>query len=55
MSLCIYSGQDSGYEERDAILSYLKGLDTKHWLVILNQFYNRKNDPPIPAFIVRLR
>lgn len=55
MSLCIYSGQDSGYEERDAILSYLKELDTKHWLVILNQFFNRKNDPPIPAFIIRLK
>lgn len=55
MSLCIYSGRDSGYEERDAILSYLKELDTKRWLVIVNQFYNRKNDPPIPVFIIRLK
>lgn len=55
MSLCIYSGRDSGYEERDAILSYLKELDMKRWLVILNQYYNRRNDPPIPAFIIRLK
>lgn len=55
MSVCIYSGQDSGYEERDEVLSFLKELDSRKWLVILNQYYNRKNDPPIPAFIIRLR
>ncbi|MBA4697872.1 MAG: methyltransferase domain-containing protein [Ruminococcus sp.] len=55
MSLCIYSGQDSGYEEKVAILSYLKELDSKRWLVIVNSFHNRKNDPPIPVFIIRLK
>ena len=55
MSLCIYSGHDSGYEEKDAVLSYLKGLDSKKWLVILSQYYNRENDPPVPAFLIRLK
>lgn len=55
MNLCIYSGGDTGYEERDAILSYVKALDTKKWLVIMSTFYNRKNDPPIPVFIIRLK
>ena len=55
MNLCIYSGGDTGYEERDAILSYVKELDTKKWLVIMSSFYNRKNDPPIPVFIIRLK
>lgn len=55
MSLCIYSGQDSGYEEKDAILAYLKELDSKKWLVILHQFFNRKNDPPLPVFLIRLK
>lgn len=54
ISLCVYSGQDTGYEEKEAILSYLKELDSKKWLVIVNQFYNRMNNPPIPAFIIRL-
>ncbi len=54
ISICIYSGQDSGYEEKEMILSFLRELDSKKWLVILNQYYNRKNDPPIPAFIIRL-
>ena len=54
MNLCIYSGGDTGYEERDNILAYIKGLNTKKWLVIMSTFYNRKNDPPIPVFIIRL-
>ena len=29
ISLCIYSGGDSGFEERDGVLDYLKGLDSK--------------------------
>ncbi len=54
ISVCIYSGKDSGYEERDEVLAFLKSLDSKKWLVILHQYYNRQNDPPIPAFLIRL-
>ena len=54
MSLCIYSGGDSGFEERDAILSYIQNLDAKKYLVIVSQYYNRPNNPPIPAMIIRL-
>lgn len=53
MSLCIYSGGDSGFEERDAILSYLRKLDDQRYIVIVNEYYNRKNNPPIPAFIIK--
>ena len=54
MSLCIYSGGDTGYEERDALLPFLKRLDSRKWLVIVSSYYNRRNDPPLPAFVVRL-
>ena len=54
MSLCIYSGQDSGFEERDALLNYLKTLDSKKYLVILSCYYNRPNHPPIPVLIRKL-
>ncbi len=55
MGLCIYSGGDTGYEERDALLQFLKELDTRKWLVIVASFYNRKNDPPLPVFVIRLK
>ena len=54
MSLCIYSGGDSGPEERDAILTFLKTLDPKKYLVIIHEFFNRPNDPPLPVTIHRL-
>ena len=54
MSLCIYSGGDSGFEERDAILEELKTLDGKKYLVILSQYYNRPNNPPIPVMIIKM-
>ena len=53
MALCIYSGGDTGFEEKDTILEFLKGLDEKKYLVILSSYFNRKNNPPIPAFIVK--
>lgn len=55
MSLCIYSGKDTGYEEKEALLDFLKRLDSKKWLVILNCYYNRENNPPLPVFVIRLK
>lgn len=54
MSICIYSGGDSGYEERDAVLEWLKKLDHKKYLVLLTSYFNRPNDPPIPVLAVKL-
>ena len=54
MSLCIYSGGDTGFEEKDAILEYVRTLDSKKYLVICSQWYNRENDPPIPVQIYKL-
>lgn len=54
MSLCIYSGGDSGFEERDAILGELRKLDGKQYLVIVSEYYNRPNHPPIPVLIIKL-
>ena len=53
MSLCIYYGGDTGYEERDALVCYLQTLDSRIYTVLLHQFYNRPNDPPIPVFIYK--
>ncbi len=55
MSLCIYSGGDSGFEEKDAILEELKNLDGKKYLVIKSEYFNRPNNPPMPVMILKLK
>ena len=53
MSLCIYSGGDTGFEEKEQILSYLKTLPAERYTVIVNEYYNRGNNPPMPVFIFK--
>lgn len=53
LMLCIYSGGDTGFEERDALLAWLKQLDSRKYLVIRTEYYNRPNNPPMPVLVVR--
>lgn len=53
MSLCIYSGGDTGFEEKEGILSYLKELQAKKYTVIVNEYHNRGNCPPMPVFVFK--
>lgn len=54
MCVSVYYGGDSGYEEKDALLPYLRSLDDSLYQVIMASFYNWKKDPPIPFFITKL-
>ena len=54
MTVCIYSGVDSGFDEKEAVLSYLKALDGKKYLVIVSEYANRPNNPPIPVLIIKM-
>lgn len=51
MALALYYGGENGYEERDAILAHLRGLDDRRYTVLGCEWLNRKNDPPLPIFI----
>lgn len=53
MSLCIYSGGDTGFEERDQILQFLGKLPAGQYTVIVNKYHNRGNHPPMPVFIFK--
>lgn len=53
MSLCIYSGGDTGFAEKEAVLDFLKDLSPKVYTVIVNSYHNRGNNPPIPVFIFK--
>lgn len=54
MTLCIYSGGDTGFQERDAMLDFIRQLDPHKYLVIQSEYVNRPNDPPIPVLIIKL-
>lgn len=54
MTVCIYSGGDSGFEEKEAVLSCIKALDPKKYLVIISEYANRPNNPPIPVLIIKM-
>ena len=54
ISLCIYSGGDSGFGEREEILAWLKRLDSRKYLVVVSEYYNRKNHPPVPVLIYKV-
>lgn len=51
MSLCIYNGGDTGFGEKEKLLGYLKELPPREYTVIVNEYYNRGNNPPVPVFI----
>lgn len=54
MTLCIYSGGDTGFSEKEAVLEYIRHLDPRKYLVIQSEYVNRPNNPPVPALIIRL-
>ena len=53
MSLCVYYGGDSGFEEKDALMEYFRIIDSKQYTVLITEFANRPNNPPIPVFILK--
>lgn len=55
MAIALYYGKENGYEEKDAVLAYLKTLDDRAFSVLCCGWANRRGDPPIPIFIWKER
>lgn len=53
MSLCIYSGGDTGFEEKETLLGFLKQLSPREYIVIVQEYHNRKNNPPMPVLVFK--
>ncbi len=53
ISMIIYYGRENGFEERDALLQYVKTINSTEFTVITADFSNRTNCYPIPVFIYR--
>ncbi len=53
--LVVYYGGDSGFEEKEAVLEYIKGIDNKKFTVMKTEFVNQINCPPILVCIEKLK
>lgn len=53
VSMCIYYGGESGFEERDALLRYFETIDYRRYTAVVSQFVNRPNCPTIFAYILK--
>lgn len=51
--LAIYYGGDSGFEEKNALMAFLKGIDCHQYSVLCHDFINYPNCPPIAVGIVK--
>ena len=55
MTLILYYGRETGFQERDALLEFLPTLDSDFYTVVEMPFVNRHNCPPIPIVIFKDR
>ncbi len=53
MSLSVYYGRETGFEEKEAILKYVSSLPVWKFTVLVSEFSNRPNCPPISIRIYR--
>ena len=53
ISLLIYSGGDSGFDEKEQVLQWLKELSDDQYTVLVEAFYNKPNHPPLPVYIIK--
>ena len=51
MAIALYYGRENGYEEKEAVLDCLRGLDDRQYSVLCCDWSNRRGDPPMPIFV----
>lgn len=54
ITLCIYSGGDTGFEERGAVIRFCRSLDQRNFRVLSHEFINQENHPPLLVCIEKL-
>lgn len=54
ISIVVYHGGDSGFEEKNQVLEYLEQLDQKKYSVMKTEFINQPNCPPILVCIEKI-
>lgn len=54
ISIVIYHGGDSGFEEKNKVLEYMGKIDPKKYTVMKTEFINQPNCPPILVCIEKI-
>lgn len=47
VSIVVYYGGDSGFEEKEFVMEYIRGIDCRKYKVMKTEFVNQINCPPI--------
>lgn len=55
ISIVVYYGGDSGFDEKNMVMEYIKGIDCKRFVVMKTEFMNQVNCPPILICIEKLK
>jgi predicted methyltransferase len=54
ITMVIYYGGDSGFEEKEAVLEYVRTIDCRKYSVLVCDFVNQINCPPIAVCIEKV-
>ncbi len=54
VSLVVYYGGDSGFDEKEQVMEFINGIDNKKYVVMKTEFVNQVNCPPIFVCIEKL-
>lgn len=55
ISIVLYYGGDSGFEEKKHVLDFIKTINPKEFSVLVSNFVNRPNCPPIFICIEKIK
>ncbi len=53
--IVIYYGGDSGFDEKETVMNFLKEIDCKKYSVLVHTFINQINCPPIAVCIEKIK
>ena len=51
MAIALYYGRENGYDEKNAVLEWLKVIDDRKYTVLICDWANRRGEPPMPIFV----
>jgi predicted methyltransferase len=55
ISIVVYYGGDSGFDEKNEVMNYIRTIDCKKFTVMQTEFVNQINCPPIFVCVERIK